>query len=99
MSDYDDSYDMHAGQQGANLKFNYSEQSKGFTALVCILAAASVLATGIAFHSLGRAEQAIEESRRIRTEARLMEADTQYIRAYLSARGIHVPANHEEAEQ
>lgn len=32
-------------------------------------------------------------------EARIIEDDTKYIRAYLSARGIHIPANHEEAEE
>lgn len=98
MSDYDEPYDMHAGRQGAQVKFNYAEHSKGFTAIVCILAAAAVVAMGISFHALGVAQQSLEESRRIRTEARIMEADTQYIRAFLSARGIHIPANHEEAE-
>lgn len=32
-------------------------------------------------------------------ETRIMQDDLKYIRAYLSARGINIPANHEEAEQ
>jgi hypothetical protein len=32
-------------------------------------------------------------------ETRVMEDDLKYIRAYLSARGIDVPRNHEEAEE
>ncbi len=83
--------------QGARI--HYEESSRGIVPLMCVLAAASVTAVGIAFHSLGRAEQAVEESRRIRTEARILEDDTKYIRAYLSARGMPIPANHEEAEE
>lgn len=32
-------------------------------------------------------------------ETRIMEDDLKFIRAYLSARGIDIPANHEEAEE
>lgn len=32
-------------------------------------------------------------------ETRIMQDDLKFIRSYLSARGIHVPANHEEAEE
>lgn len=32
-------------------------------------------------------------------ETRIMADDLKYIRSYLSARGIHIPANHEEAEE
>lgn len=32
-------------------------------------------------------------------EARIMQDDLKFIRAYLNARGIKIPANHEEAEE
>ena len=32
-------------------------------------------------------------------ETRIMQDDLKYIRSYLSARGIQIPANHEEAEE
>lgn len=32
-------------------------------------------------------------------ETRIMEDDLKFIRSYLSARGIEIPANHEEAEE
>jgi hypothetical protein len=32
-------------------------------------------------------------------ETRIMQDDLKYIRSYLSARGINIPANHEEAEE
>lgn len=97
MDEYTPQHPYSVWDQGARI--HNVESSKGIVPLMCILAAASVLSVGIAFHSLGRAEQALEESRRIRTEARIMEADMQYVRAYLSARGINIPANHEEAEE
>lgn len=86
------------------------EQSKSLMAICCILAAASVIAVAVSFHALGRAEQAvqeansireqtIEEGRKLRIETRILEDDTKYVRAYLSARGIQIPANHEEAEE
>lgn len=75
------------------------EQSKSVIAVICILAASAVLAVGVSFHALGRAEEAVEKSRLMERESRILEDDTKYIRAYLSARGIHIPANHEEAEQ
>ncbi len=40
-----------------------------------------------------------ERARLTERETRIMQDDLKYIRAYLSARGIEVPANHEEAEE
>lgn len=71
----------------------------GSTVISAILASAAVIAMGVAFHSLGRAENAVETARIMERETKLMAADLQYIRAYLSARGIHVPKDHDEAEE
>lgn len=97
MSDYDPSFTADAGHQGAQVI--QVDHSRGLISVICILAAASVLAVGVAFHALGRAEVAVEQARQMRVETRILEDDTKYIRAYLSARGINIPANHEEAEQ
>lgn len=75
------------------------ENAKGLIAVACILAAASVVAMGVAFHALGRAENATDQARLMERETRIMQDDLKYIRSYLSARGIKVPANHEEAEE
>lgn len=40
-----------------------------------------------------------EKARITERETRVMEDDLKYIRAYLSARGIEVPADHDEAEE
>lgn len=75
------------------------EQSRSIVAVICVLAAGAMIAVGVSFHSLGRAEEAVEKARLMERESRILEDDTKYIRAYLSARGINIPANHEEAEQ
>lgn len=40
-----------------------------------------------------------EKAQLTERETRIMQDDLKFIRAYLSARGIDVPANHEEAEE
>lgn len=75
------------------------ENTKGLIAVACILAASAVVAMGIAFHALGRAQNAVDTARIMERNTKLMQADLQYIRAYLSARGIHVPQDHDEAEE
>lgn len=75
------------------------ENTKGLIAVACILAASAVVAMGVAFHALGRAENAVDQARLMERESRIMQEDLKYIRAFLSARGIQVPANHEEAEE
>jgi hypothetical protein len=40
-----------------------------------------------------------EKARLTERETRIMQDDLKYIRSYLSARGIQIPANHEEAEE
>lgn len=40
-----------------------------------------------------------ERQRLTERETRIMQDDLKYVRSYLSARGINIPANHEEAEE
>ena len=75
------------------------ENGRGLIAVACILAAGAVLSMGIAFHAVGRADMALEEAKLMERETRLMKDDLKYIRAYLSARGIHIPQDHDEAEE
>lgn len=84
------------GQSGSVITI---ENTKGLLAVACVLAAAAVVSMGVAFHALGRAENAVETARIMERNTKLMAADLQYIRAYLSARGIHIPADHDEAEE
>jgi hypothetical protein len=42
---------------------------------------------------------AMRESNLMERETRIMQDDLKFIRAYLSARGINIPANHHEAEE
>jgi hypothetical protein len=74
-----------AGHQGAQVI--QIESKNAFTLAIVMM----VLAVAISFVALMYAMHAERESR-------IIEDDTKYIRAYLSARGIHIPANHEEAE-
>lgn len=41
----------------------------------------------------------LEMARITERETRVMEDDLKFIRAFLNARGIEIPANHEEAEE
>lgn len=77
----------------------YFEQPRSLIAIACILAAASIMSLCVALYALNRSDDASEKARLMERESRILEDDTKYIRAYLSARGIHIPANHEEAEQ
>lgn len=75
------------------------DSAKGLIAIACILAASAVVAMGVAFHALGRAENAVDQARIMERETRIMQDDLKYIRAFLSARGIEIPSNHEQAEE
>lgn len=57
-----------------------------------------VLAIALSVLSMAVSYVATREAQLIERETRVMEDDLKYIRAYLSARGIEVPANHEHAE-
>ena len=54
-----------------------------------------LIVSGYAIH---KADVAHDRAILAEREARIIEDDTKYVRAYLSARGINIPANHEEAE-
>lgn len=58
-----------------------------------------VIALVLGIYASGKADRAIDEARHMERENRVMQDDLKYVRAYLSARGINVPANHEEAEE
>lgn len=61
--------------------------------IVAVLASAAFVVSILGWIS------ANEKARLTERETRIMQDDLKFIRAYLSARGIHVPANHEEAEE
>jgi hypothetical protein len=66
---------------------------------VPLLVGIAILA-GVAFGISIVGYQSTQEMARItERETRVMEDDLKFIRAYLNARGIEVPANHEEAEE
>lgn len=71
----------------------------GSSIVAAVLCVGMLISTAVAFLALGRVEVADERSRLAERETRIMQDDLKYIRAYLSARGIAVPANHEEAEE
>lgn len=68
-------------------------------AVTAILTATALFSVSIAIYALGRAENASDQARIMERETRIMQDDLKYIRAYLSARGIEVPENHEQAEE
>lgn len=67
--------------------------------VVSILAAAALAGVAMSFQANERSERAMDQARLMERETRIMQDDLKYIRAFLSARGINVPANHEEAEE
>lgn len=71
----------------------------GSTLIMGFFAAVSVGALCFSIYAIGRAEAAGERARLAERETRIMEADFQYVRAWVTARGVYLPANHEEAEE
>jgi hypothetical protein len=67
--------------------------------LVSVLAMASIVSVAIAFQANERSERAMDQARLMERETRVMKDDLKYIRAWTSARGLVIPANHEEAEE
>lgn len=64
-----------------------------------VLAAAALIAVGVAFQASERSERAMDFARLMERKTAIMENDLNYIRAWTSARGLKIPANHEEAEE
>ncbi len=83
--------------QGARV--HQVENARGLVPLMCILAAGSFVAMAVSLHALGEANRALDEAHRMQVETRVMQDDLKFIRAWTSARGQHIPANHEEAEE
>lgn len=71
----------------------------GSTIVNVILAVAALIAVAVAFQADQRSERAMDQARLMERQSKMMENDLNYIRAWLSARGFVVPANHEEAEE
>lgn len=67
--------------------------------VVSILAAAALAGVAMSFQANERSERAMDQARLMERESRIMQDDLKYIRAWLSARGFEVPANHEQAEE
>jgi hypothetical protein len=67
--------------------------------VVAILAATAIGAVAMSFQANERSERAMDQARLMERESRIMQDDLKYIRAYLSARGIHIPQDHDEAEE
>ncbi len=70
--------------------------SSKFVPLLVGIAILSGLAVGISFVAY---MSSMNMQRITERENRVMEDDLKFIRAFLSARGIEIPANHEEAEE
>lgn len=70
--------------------------SSRFVPLLVGIAILSGVAFGI---SIVGYMSTLEMARITERETRVMEDDLKFIRAYLNARGIEIPANHEEAEE
>lgn len=86
-------YSPSSTATGGSLTINGSAL---FNLVLCIFA---VLAFGYAMQANERSERAMDQAALMERETRVMEDDLKFIRSYLSARGINVPANHEEAEE
>jgi len=67
--------------------------------LLPLLFAFQIVTMVVAIYANGKADRATDEARHMERENRVMQDDLKYVRAYLSARGIDIPANHEEAEE
>lgn len=59
----------------------------------------SYIALIVSFLALGLVFVAIERSRMAEREARIMEDDLKFVRAWVNARGYEIPINHEQAEE
>lgn len=62
---------------------------RGLAIVICVFAILGFVLGFAGFIRSGQAER----------EARIIRDDFMFVRAYLSARGIQIPANHEEAEE
>jgi len=82
---------------GSNAKASAHIDGNIIIGIVAILVVA--IAIGIAVRAEGKADLAVEEARKMERETRIMQDDLKFIRSYLSAKGIDIPANHEEAEE
>lgn len=71
----------------------------GSAIVMAILVVGALIAVAVSFLALGRVGAAEERARISEREVRIAQDDLKYVRSYLSARGISIPANHEEAEQ
>lgn len=65
----------------------------GFFAVACVVALC------LSVYAIGRADAAAERARLAERETRIMQDDLKYIRAYASARGLFIPADHDQAEE
>ncbi len=95
MDNVDKSLTAHPG--GSNSTSHARIDGSVIIGVVAILVIA--IAIGIAVRAEGKADIAVEEARKMERETRIMQDDLKYIRSYLSARGVNIPANHEEAEE
>lgn len=95
----DHSQMAHPG--GSNAKASLVINGNMVVAIVLGIAALIVVATsvGVSFRADERSERAMDYARIMERETRVMEDDLKFIRAFLSARGIDIPANHEQAEE
>lgn len=71
----------------------------GSAVLLLVFGALCAGALVLSVHAIGKAELAAERSRIAERETRIMQDDLKYIRAYASARGIFIPADHDQAEE
>jgi len=99
MSDSQDTTDSHESSSFSPRATGGSVTISSGMVVSVVLAVASLVAIAVAFQADQRSERAMDQARLIERETRIMQDDLKFVRAYLSARGIAVPANHEEAEE
>ena len=99
MSDSQDNIDSHEVNSFSPRATGGSLHLNGSVIVNAILAVAAMIAVAVAFRADERSERAMDFARLMERKAAVMENDLNYIRAWTSARGMNIPANHEEAEE
>ena len=99
MSATQDNIDQSVGAGSGAHATGGSVSINGSTIIAIVLAVASLISVAVAFQADQRSERAMDQARMMERESRIMQDDLKFIRAFLSARGIDIPANHEQAEE
>lgn len=99
MSQGEGANSTNANSEATGTGGHASIQVSGGMVAGALIGVAALISIGFSVLAMERAERAIDTARMMERENRIMQDDLKFVRAYLSARGIDVPANHEEAEE